>query len=367
MLLSVEKKRESAGSIDGQLVPYLQSVDEARSQEELNRLVQEIAKPLIHQILHRSLRLSVTSDEYEHRLRFEDVTGDVVLRVLQRLRALKADPALHQIESFAGLVAMTTYNAIADRSRGERRQRAAFNKKIRRLFSANKELIIWKDSRNNSICGYRSWRRNEAKSLEVQRTYPTEAELFFLTHESVAESGRRNTAEIVLFVLNKIGRPLKLNDLFNITSPFVEARTIALNESRYEHAVPTLAVQWEPLTALENRRLLERLFTEIQKLTVEQRKSLLLNMTNSYGYSIEWFLFTRIATEEQLADLLEISVDGFRRLLSDLPMTDKEIARHLGLSPKRVANIRKAVRDRLVRCKRAFFEEKSQVNRMRLK
>lgn len=367
MLLSVEKKRESAGSIDEQLLPYLESVDEGLSQEELNRLVQELAKPLIHQILHRSLRLAVAGDEYKHRLRFEDLTGDVVLRVLQRLRAFKADPARHQIESFAGFVAAITYSALADRSRGERRQRAAFNKKIRRLFSANKELLIWKDSQNNSICGYRSWRRNEATSLETQRTYPTVAELLFLTQECITESGRRNTAEIVLSVLSKIGRPLKLTDLFNVTSPFVEARTITLNESRYEHSVPTLTVQWQPLTDLENRRLLDRLFAEIQKLSVEQRKSLLLNMTNSYGYSIEWFLFANIATEEQLADLLQISVDGFRRLLNDLPMSDKEIAKVLGLSPKRVANIRKAVRDRLVRCKRAFFEEKSQVKGMRLK
>jgi len=33
----------------------------------------------------------------------------------------------------------------------------------------------------------------------------------------------------------------------------------------------------------------ERLFAEIQKLEIEQRRALLLNMTDSYGYSIEWF------------------------------------------------------------------------------
>jgi hypothetical protein len=34
------------------------------------------------------------------------------------------------------------------------------------------------------------------------------------------------------------------------------------------------------------------LFVEIQKLGIEQRKSLLLNMTDGYGFSVKWFVFT---------------------------------------------------------------------------
>jgi hypothetical protein len=80
-------------------------------------------------------------------------------------------------------------------------------------------------------------------------------------------------------------------------------------------------------------------------------------MTDSYGFSIEWFVFTGIATEAQLAKLLEISTDEFKLLLNDLPMTDKEIANQLGMSPTKVANIRKAVRERLARCRQAFLRE----------
>src|SRR5258705_11259344 len=105
----------------------------------------------------------------------------------------------------------------------------------------------------------------------------------------------------------------------------------------------------------ENHRLLKRLFAEIQKLEIEQRRALLLNMTDSYGYSIEWFLFTRIATEAELADLLGLSVEEFKRLLNDLPITDKEIAKQFGMTPTKVANIRKAVRERLARCRQAFL------------
>jgi hypothetical protein len=105
----------------------------------------------------------------------------------------------------------------------------------------------------------------------------------------------------------------------------------------------------------EKRRLLHRLLLEIQKLDINQRRALLLNMTDSYGYSIEWFLFTKIATEVELANLLDVSIDEFKELLNELPMTDKEIAKRCEMDATRISNIRKAVRERLARCRDAFF------------
>ena len=108
---------------------------------------------------------------------------------------------------------------------------------------------------------------------------------------------------------------------------------------------------------MENQRLLNRLFTEIGTLRIEQRKSLLLNMSDSYGFGIEWFLFTRIATEEHLASLLEVSIEQFRKMLNELPMSDGEIAKQLGTTASKVMNMRNAVRQRLERRRRAFLGE----------
>ncbi len=355
----MEKKRESIKGIDQKLLPYLYSADEAISQEQLGVLIEKVAKPLIYQIVRRSLRIAAAAQGHgNHRQIYEDVIGDVVLRILQRLRTLKADPDQYPIGSFAGLVATTTYTVLADRSRWTHRQRAVLDRKIRRLFSANNDLVIWKDSQSNLVCGYDAWRQSQAASLDAPKVYPTESELFGITQELSAESRKRNTAQVILFVLNRVSRPVRLNDLVSVSGSLVESRTTTLDEPRFTHSVPDLAVQWEPLSVLENRLLLERLFVEIQKLSSEQRKSLLLNMTDSYGYGIEWFLFTKIVTEDQLAGLLEVSVSEFRRLLESLPMTDKQIAKQLGISPKRVGNIRDAVRDRLERCKQSFLREK---------
>jgi hypothetical protein len=82
-------------------------------------------------------------------------------------------------------------------------------------------------------------------------------------------------------------------------------------------------------------------------------------MTDSYGFGIEWFLFTKIATEEHLARLLEVSIEQFRKMLGDLPMSDAEIARDLGVAQSKVTNMRRAVRERLERRRRDFLGEGS--------
>ncbi len=354
--LPLETVRESSGNIDERLLAYFQSVDEGRSQEELKYLLESVAKPIIQRIAQTSLRQDVSSSGYEPSP--QDIVGEALVRVLTRLRVSKADPHQHVISNFEGLVATITYRAIADHLRARNRERTNLEKKIRRLFAANSDLGVWKDSEKNLICGYIVPRNNEPGSAHRPNEYPTQSELRLIAAEVRLNTEKRNTSELMLLLLNKILRPVKLKDFVDLIKEVVAAPLSSVHDINYAQPFPTAPDEQTVSTdAVENRLLLERLFAEIQKLGVEQRKSLLLNMTDSYGYSIEWFLFTRIATEAQLASLLEISIDEFKRLLNDLPMTDKEIAKQLGMSPTKVANIRKAVRERLSRCRQAFLGE----------
>jgi hypothetical protein len=79
-----------------------------------------------------------------------------------------------------------------------------------------------------------------------------------------------------------------------------------------------------------------------------------------YGFGVEWFVFTGIVSEDQLANLLDLSVEEFRRLLDTLPMTDNQIAELLGIDSAKIANIRKAVRDQLKRRRQALVTEKTE-------
>jgi len=304
--------------------------------------------------VQRSARVKIDSARYQ--LDSQDVVGDAVVRILTRLHASKADPQHHPISNFDGLVATITYRAITDHLRTRNRQRTNLEKKIRRLFAANADLSIWEDSEKDLICGYVNWRSNKPRSLS--RSLASTSELSQVATEILVGSKKKNTAELILLILQKLQRPIRLKDFVGLIGEMTAPHHLNINEVNYQLKPSSVELTLSADSA-ENHRLLERLFGEIQKLEIEQRRALLLNMTDSYGYSIEWFLFTRIATEAELADLLGLSVEEFKRLLNDLPMTDKEIATHLGISPTKVANIRKAVRERLARCRQAFLRGES--------
>ena len=348
----MKKDSKTSVVVDEQILPYVKSTDSAETQEHLNRLL-ETARPIVYRIA-RSMR--VGNRYATASFNTQDIFGEVCVRLLQNLNALKRNPHQHPISNFPGLVATTTSSVFSDLLRGADRQRRSLYQKIRRLIEANSNLTTWKDPDGNLICGYSAWRTAKTKRTSDQSS---QMELDF--RSSTLEHGhKRNTAELILLVLNNLGRPVKLDelvDLVNIAGAGVQVQTISIDDKHYVQASPLVTFQPDIITGLDNRRLLTGLFSEIQKLRVEQRKSLLLNMTDSYGYGIEWFLFTKIATEEHLANLLEISIDQFRSLLNELPLSDAEIARDLGVSQNKVMNIRRAVRERLERRRQAFLDQ----------
>lgn len=352
--LPLEAISESSEDTDQRLAAYFQSADEGKSQEHLEYLLEIVARPVIHRIVHHSSRLDVSSG-YESSA--QDIVAEALLRVLTRLRASKAEAHHQLISNFGGLVATITYRAIADHLRAKHRQRANLERKVRRLFAANGNLGIWKDREKTLVCGYAIWHSDESSSLGRGDVYPTQSDLSLIAAEVRLDTQKKNSAELILLLLNKIKRPIRFRDFMELIGGLVASQRLGIDLVDPEQPIPLAQLEHAISSrAAEDRVLLERLFAEIQKLGVEQRKSLLLNMTDSYGYSIEWFIFTGIATEAELASLLELSVDEFRKLLNDLPMTDKEIAKQLGMSSTRVANIRKAVRDRLARCRQAFLK-----------
>lgn len=349
---SFDQDRPSEREIDEQLVSYLASTDDAETQEHLKRLFEK-ARPIVYRIA-RSMRAG--TDYSASPFNTQDIFGDVCVKLMQSLRAFKSDHRQHAIANFSGLVATTTSTVFADLLRGKDRQRRSLHQKIRRLIEANPELAIWKDRNRMTVCGYAVWNSRNVT------TVPNPAQLQLQFDASSSSTYKRNTAELILLVLKNAGRPIKFDefvDLVNIASAGVQVQTISIDDENYVQSGPLVTYQPDLVAGLDNQRLLNRLLAEIETLRIEQRKSLLLNMTDSYGFGIEWFLFTKIATEERLARLLEVSIEQFREMLSELPMSDAEIARDLGISQSKVTNMRRAVRERLERRRRAFLGESS--------
>jgi DNA-directed RNA polymerase specialized sigma24 family protein len=339
--LPSETSREKQPDSDDRIEPYLQS-DEASAQAHLEHLIQKIAKPIISRIVRRAARIFPYSTSETDS---EDLEGDALVRILARLRTSKADPQEHPISNFNGLVATITYRVVADHLRTKNRHRTNVEKKIRRLFAANDSLRIWEDDDGTLLCGYERWhgKHSPAKAPDV-------ASLASVVRVS-GKLQKRNTGELILFILQTVHQPIAFKELVDLVGELT-----ALKHTSANYSFDKLQnVTTPPEDLPEKRRLLRRLLLEIQKLDINQRRALLLNMTDSYGYSIEWFLFTKIANEVELADLLGVSTDEFKELLNELPMTDKQIGKRFEMNVTRIANMRKAVRERLARCRDAFF------------
>ena len=154
------------------------------------------------------------------------------------------------------------------------------------------------DDKDDLICGYAAWK----SGVRTHSTVPSQLELMFGSNVP----HKKNTAELVLQVLNNLGRPVKLDelvDLVNIASEGVEVQTVSIDDEHFVQSTPLITLPPDIVGAVDNQRLLHRLFVEIPA-SSSGTTQLLLNMTDSYGYGIEWFLFTKIATEDHLAQLV---------------------------------------------------------------
>src|SRR5207253_9449906 len=103
-------------------------------------------------------------------------------------------------------------------------------------------------------------------------------------------------------------------------------------------------------TVIDQRRLVERLWTEIATLPRPQRCALLLNLRDQQGGSPLLFLpATGIASIRQIAALLDLPMEEFLDLWNRIPLEDREIAERLGVERQQVINLRLAARQRLGR------------------
>jgi hypothetical protein len=95
---------------------------------------------------------------------------------------------------------------------------------------------------------------------------------------------------------------------------------------------------------------LESLWLEIRKLPLGQRRALLLNLRDSTGHDMTaLFAHTHIATLDEVAEALELTLEEFLELSNELPMEDSVMAIQLGITRQQVINLRTSARRRLAR------------------
>src|SRR5437016_5095104 len=104
----------------------------------------------------------------------------------------------------------------------------------------------------------------------------------------------------------------------------------------------------QPGVREEARQSLARIWSEILLLPLPQRIALLLGLRESHGVSaIPMFIFSGIATLDEIAAAMAMTRPQLETIWNDLPLDDAAISGRLGVRRSQVTNLRKAARERL--------------------
>src|SRR5687768_6047002 len=106
--------------------------------QEIERLIVEIAQPLITTIAGRAARAGTAISSQDA----EDITGTIHVRLIARLRALAASPgeAVRDLERY---VATVTSNVINDHLRKTFPHRARLKNRLRYTLTHDSRLGLW--------------------------------------------------------------------------------------------------------------------------------------------------------------------------------------------------------------------------------
>lgn len=320
-------------SIDVLLAAYLAAPREADADEQLARILDEIARPLIQRVVSSVYRdWAAASDA-------EDVVADALTDLLRRLRDLREDPS-QPIHDLRGYIVTCAYNRCHERLRKCYPARNRLRNQLQYLCGHDARLALWRTSQGVLVCGPSEWSGRDP--LPAGRA----DQLRLTARSDPAAENRAQIAKLVFTVFRETGGPLDLDTLVATV-----ARAIHLEQQRVEVPLTSLAHHAPQADSLlELRASLRALWHDVQQLAPKQRAALLLNLRDAHGRECLSLLpLTRTATIAQIAAAVEMPPERFAALWNDLPLSDAAIANLLGMTQRQIIKLRRLARERLRR------------------
>ena len=357
------KGRTAKQDIDSVLLCFLKSTDETEANNLLEQLVCGCAQPVIAEIVGFKLRAYPTRKaESPEQVDAEDVASEVLVRLVRRLRDLRASPHDTLMRNLRSYAAVMAYRACDEYLRKKYPHRHSLKNKLRYLLTHREGLALWESEDTKWFCGFAVWRDQRRSvvplwKLNQLRDNPQAFAGPMLTHHEI---GAVNPADLLAAIFDRAGDPLELDDLVTVVADLWHIEDRPPENIGEIHTVSNLSeLAFDPRrsldTALDRRAHIERLWAEICQLPPKQRIALLLNLKDSQGRSVVALLpITRIAGIRQIAEALEMSAEHLVAIWDEMPFDDATIAERLSVTRQQVINLRKSARERLARRTRAF-------------
>jgi hypothetical protein len=348
---------------DALLQAYLQTQDEEESRCLVARLIADHAGPIVKSTIRSKfgLRPGNSATAGRNPEDADDLYGEVVLEVLARLRSLRSNHGPSTITDFRGFVRVLSYDACSRQFRRMNPRRHSFSGKVRYHLNLNPDLAVWLDNRNEWICGLAKWREEARPVWKPGLSQPRDLfELFRDAIRSEDHARIKSVPALADALFDWAAAPLELDDVIEVATKFLAAleptvmpRDLAHSYTEPDDDIPDLRV--DIAGDVERRAYLGLVWAEVKSLPLRQRRALLLNLRDAVGQGAAALIpVTGVATAEELARVLEMSLEDLQSIWNDLPLDDATIAGRLGLSRQQVINLRRAARERLQRRMKAF-------------
>jgi DNA-directed RNA polymerase specialized sigma24 family protein len=333
------KMSDRMDRVDQRLVPFLSATDSAEAERSLGEVLAEL-RPVVQGIVRRKIGRDSPGAEAD------DLHSEVMVKVLDRLEGLRANPHTEPIADLRSYVAVVAYNACNALLRRKHPRRWQLKNRIRYVMTHQGGFALWEGERAEMLCALDRWRdsavvaRGRVEEIVAKPSFPLSGNL--------AEAKIANLRQLLHAILEQAGGPVELDIL---VSGLAAVHGIEETPARY----PTDALEnvadsrADFASTTEARSYLHRLWDEIRDLPLRQRTALLLNLRDLHEGVIALLPLTGVASIRQIAEMLEIPVDDFARLWNDLPIDDATIALRLGITGQQVINLRKSGRARLAR------------------
>jgi hypothetical protein len=327
--------------MDSVLRRFVDAIEEAEAERELNSLLEHHALPLANAIVSRKLRTyrqnSGQSDVQDR----DDVIADAMMMLVQRLQAARSEANRPPIEHFESYAAAVILSACAHHIRRRYPERARLKGRLRYVLSTERRLALWTTADHELVCGLAEWRGRSA-NLVAEHALHRAIEK---TERPWVEMSRPDLTAATVEAVRAAGGPVDFEVLVGaVTGAAGVVEPRALGDAS---VLPSDEPSQEVL--MDQRRFLTRVWDEVRQLPLRQRLALLLNLRDANGAGLLWLLpVAGIATLRQIASILEIPDGEFARLWGDLPLDDATIGLRLGCNRQQVINLRMAARKRLL-------------------
>jgi RNA polymerase sigma factor (sigma-70 family) len=339
-----------ADSVLRALIEATNELEEKRLRDEL---LLEHAAPVIRQTFRQRLRLHGGSSNY-HPLDAEDLFNDVIVRLIEKLREIRAHPSKRGIRNFSLYVARVAANACSDYLRVRKQERHRLKHKLRNLLDRHPDFRVWKGESNAILCGLAVWESQDSaliQSVSPEQTEEVLERLRTTIFTSKAPQGLP-LSKVAVETLKLIGQAVELDQLVQIIADFQGVKD-RLPESldAVEGGLSQRLTDATPRTdsLIEGRESLRQYWEEVKKLPTDQRNTICLSFEDESGEDLFSLLVDAgIATIPELASEFGLSSEQFDELWMRVPMLDNaELAEHLGATRQQVSLWRFRAQSRL--------------------